>query len=398
MVTTISPDRLKQLLDDDEAFTLLDTRPEESYDAWHVRGAVNYPFGADETVDDGHLDRIDELVGEDDRVVTICATGISSGTLATQLAEELDDREVNAVDGGMKAWSGVYDHVEIDVGESARAVQLQRRAKGCLSYVVGCAETGEAVAVDPTEDIDEVKAAATDGELTIAAVIDTHVHADHVSGGRRLADELDVPYYLGERAAERNLDLEFEGLGRNETIAVGELSLKALYTPGHTSEMISVLVGEDAALTADTLHVDSVGRTELEFSDDDGDEGARMLYESLHRTLLAEPDSLTVLPGHVTVTEEGEFDVGEAGTASEKANGNAVSGGEAGEPVATTIRDARTGIDVLQLDEEAFVERLADPGAKPANYEEIIEINRGVREMDPEDRTELELGPNNCSA
>ncbi|ELZ09372.1 rhodanese [Halovivax asiaticus JCM 14624] len=396
MVTTIAPDRLKQLLDDGEEFTLLDTRPEESYGSWHVRGAVNYPFGIHEDLDDGQLDEIEELVG-DDRVVTICAKGLSSGNLATQLAEELDDREVNAVDGGMKAWSGVYDTVEIDVGESARTVQLQRRAKGCLSYVVGCAETGEAVAVDPTEDIDEVKAAAAGSDLTISAVLDTHVHADHVSGGRRLADELDVPYYLGERAAERGVEVDFEGLGRNETIEVGELSMKALYTPGHTSEMISMLVGGEAVLTADTLHVNSVGRTELEFSEDDseahsgsgkasgeaanGDEGARMLYESIHRTLLSEPESLTVLPGHVTVTGDGEFEVGSPG-----------------ELITTTVRDARTGIDVLQLDEESFVERLADPGEEPANYEDIIEINRGVRELDPEERTELELGPNNCSA
>ncbi|AGB17234.1 Zn-dependent hydrolase, glyoxylase [Halovivax ruber XH-70] len=380
MVTTIAPDRLKQLLDDGEEYTLLDTRPEDSYEAWHVRGAQNYPFGPDEAVD-GHLEEIEELVGDHDRVVTICAKGLSSGNLATQLAEELDDREVNAVDGGMKAWSGVYDHVEVDIGESARAVQLQRRAKGCLSSVVGCAETGEAVAVDPTEDIDEVKAAAAGSDLTISAVIDTHVHADHVSGGRRLADELDVPYYLGERATARDVEVDFDGLGRNETIEVGELTMKALYTPGHTSEMISILVGDEAVLTADTLHVNSVGRTELEFSDGDGDEGARMLYESIHRTLLSEPESVTVLPGHVTVTGDGEFEVGSPG-----------------EPITTSVGDARTGIDVLQLDEEDFVERLADPGEKPANYEDIIEINRGVRDPDPEERTELELGPNNCSA
>ncbi|WP_247729986.1 MBL fold metallo-hydrolase [Halovivax limisalsi] len=380
MVTTISPDRLKQLLDSGEDFTLLDTRPEASYESWHVRGAQNYPFGTDEELD-GQPEEIEELVGEDDRVVTICAKGLSSGNLATQLAEALEDRDVNAVDGGMKAWSGVYDHVGIDLGESARAVQLQRRAKGCLSYVVGCAETGAAVAVDPTEDTDEAKAAAAEGDLTISAVIDTHVHADHVSGGRRLADDLDVPYYLSERAADRDLDLAFEGLGRNETIEVGDLTVKALYTPGHTSEMLSVLVGDAAVVTADTLHVNAVGRTELEFGEGNGDEGARMLFESIHRTLLAEPDSLTVLPGHVTVTVEGEFEVGAPG-----------------EPITTTIHDARTGIDVLQLDEGAFVERLADPGEEPANYEDIIELNRGVRELAPEERTELELGPNNCSA
>ncbi len=397
MVTTISPDRLKELLDEDEEFTLLDTRPEESYESWHIHGAINYPFDPEETLD-GTVEELSELVGDDERVVTICAKGLSSGNLATQLTDTVD-WEVNAVDGGMKAWSSVYDHVPIDVdepnrgvetangterpvsGADARVVQLQRRAKGCLSYVVGCAETGEAVVVDPTEDIDESKAAAAEAGLTIQAVIDTHVHADHVSGGRRLATELGVSYYLSEHATERDVEVDYEGLGRNEVIEVGELECKALYTPGHTSEMLSLLVDGVAVLTADTLHADSVGRTELEFAEDAGETGAKMLYESLHRTVLAEPESVTVLPGHVTVTEGGEFAVGAPG-----------------EPITTTVREARTDMDVLQLDEDEFVDRLADPGEEPANFEEIIEINRGARELDPEERTELELGPNNCSA
>ena len=380
MVTTISAEQLKRYLDDDEPFALVDTRTKESFDAWHVSGALNFPFGPEEELD-GQLEGLRELVGDADRLVTICAKGISSTNLAAQLAETTDEWELQAVDDGMNGWSGVYDSVEVETGASARIVQLQRRAKGCLSYVVGCAETGAAVAVDPTDDVDEVKAAAREAELRIDGVIDTHVHADHVSGGRRLASELGVPYYLGEHAAERGLEYEFEALGRNEVLEVGALEVKALETPGHTSDMITLLVDELALLTADTLHANSVGRTELEFSDDEGKEGARLLYENLHRTLLAEPESLTVLPGHVTVTADGEF-----------------AHGQPGEPIATTIREARTGLDILQLDEAAFVERLADAGEKPANYEEIIDINRGVGELDSDERTELELGPNNCSA
>ena len=281
----------------------------------------------------------------------------------------------------MKAWSGVYDAVPVDVGDGIEVVQLQRRAKGCLSYVVGCAETKAAVVVDPTDDPDAVTTVAGEAGLSIERVIDTHVHADHVSGGRRLADDLGIPYSLGERATERDLEVDFEALGRNEVCSVGDVSIKALETPGHTSEMIGLLVDDRAILTADTLHADSVGRTELEFGDDAGERGARMLYETLHRTVLSLPETVRVLPGHVTVTSEGEFAVGRPG-----------------EPITTTIGEARTGLDVLQLDEEAFVERLADPGEKPANYEEIIEINRGVRALAPEERIELELGPNNCSA
>ena len=415
MVTTLSPDRLAELQDADEEFVLVDTRSKESYESWHVKGAVHVPFGPEEDLEsDGQLDALEELVGDADRVITICGKGLSSGNLATQLESATDEFEVQAVDGGMEAWSGVYDHVTIDVGEGVTVVQLQRRAKGCLGYVVGCAETGEAVVVDPTADTEECRIAAGEHGLRVVGVIDTHVHADHVSGGRELATDLDVPYYLGERAAERDLAYEYVSLGRNEVLEVGDLDVKALYTPGHTSESISVLVDDQALLTADTLHADSTGRTELEFGEESeaqrasedvssaersfaddraatprdsgetangGERGARLLYESLHRTLLAEPEGIVVLPGHVSVSADGEF-----GTAAP------------GEPISTTVGEARTGIDVLELEKDAFVERLGDAGEKPANYEAIIDLNRGVREEPPEARTELEMGPNNCSA
>ncbi|MFC4542791.1 MBL fold metallo-hydrolase [Halosolutus amylolyticus] len=380
MVTTLSPDRLVELQDEDADFVLVDTRPEDSYESWHVTDAVHFPFGPEEDVD-GRLEDLEDLVGDTDRVITICAKGLSSGNLATQLDSATDEFEVNAVDGGMKGWSGVYDRVALDVADDLTVVQLQRRAKGCLSYLVGCAETGDAIVVDPTADTDEFTAAAAEQGLTIVGVVDTHVHADHVSGGRELAAELAVPYYLGDRAEERGVEFEYRPLERNEVIAVGNREVKAIAAPGHTTEMITLLVDDAALLTADTLHVDSTGRTELEFSEDEGEQGARMLYETLHRTILAEPDSVAVLPGHVTVTSDGRF-----------------GHGQPGEPITTTIGEARTGIDVLALDEEAFVDRLADAGEKPANFEEIIDLNRGATAEPPEERTELELGPNNCSA
>jgi len=380
MVNTISPERLAELQDEDGEYVLVDTRPEDNYESWHVSGAVNFPFGPEEELD-GKLADLRDVVGDTDRVIAICAKGISSSNLATRLESATDEFDVVAVDGGMKGWSGVYDRVEIDVGEELTIVQLQRRAKGCLGYLVGCAETGEAVVVDPTADTDEYEAAAEEADLSITGVIDTHVHADHISGGHQLADDLEVPYYLGEHASKRDVEREYTPLEHNDVLSVGEREFKALHTPGHTSEMISLLVDDRALLTADTLHVDSTGRTELEFSDDEGERGARMLYKTLHQTILSEPESLVVLPGHVTVTADGEFEHGAPG-----------------EPIRTTIRDARTGIDLLGLDEDAFVERMADAGEKPSNYEEIIEFNRGVTAIPPEDRVELELGPNNCSA
>lgn len=397
MVTTLSADRLAALLDENEAFTLVDTRPEESYESWHMPGAIHFPFGPEEELN-GRLEEFEETVGDAERVITTCAKGISSGNLATQLESTTDEYDVQTVDGGMEGWSGVYSHVEIETGsenEGLTVVQVQRRAKGCLGYVVGCVRTGEAVVVDPTADIDEYQLAAEEAGLTITGVIDTHVHADHISGGRELADQLEVPYYLSERATERGVEVKFTPLERNEVVSVGEHEVKAVVAPGHTSEMINLLVDDVALLSADTLHVDSTGRTELEFdeseSEDDsesadepaktGETGARLLHESLHRTILAEPESIRVLPGHVTVTADGKFEHGSPG-----------------EAVETTIRTARTEIDLLDLEEDEFVDRMADAGEKPANYEEIIDLNRGAESAPPEERTELELGPNNCSA
>ena len=382
MVTTLSADRLAELQDGDEEYALLDTRPEESFESWHVAGAINFPFGPEEDLD-GRLEELEDVVDGTERVLTVCAKGISSGNLATQLESATDEYDVAAIEGGMKGWSRVYDRARISAGDSVELVQVQRRAKGCLSYVIGCPETGEAVVVDPTADTDEFAVAAEEAGLSIAGVIDTHVHADHVSGGPELANRLEVPYYLGERVAERGVEVEHTPLERNEVLEVGTLGLKALETPGHTSEMLSILIDDRALLTADTLHVDSTGRTELEFNEDDGERGARLLYESLHRTVLAEPESIVVCPGHVTVTADGEF-----------------THGSPGEPIETTIRAARTGIDVLDLEEDVFVDRMADAGEKPSNYEEIIGYNRGTpdEELESEDRLELELGPNNCSA
>ncbi len=159
MVTTLSADRLAELVDGDDEFALVDTRPEDSYESWHVPGAVHFSFGPEEELDD-RLEAFADVVGDTDRVITVCAKGISSGNLATRLESATDAYDVATVDGGMKGWSGVYDHVQIDVGgggvgidtDAPTIVQLQRRATGCLGYVVGCPATGEAIVVDPTDE------------------------------------------------------------------------------------------------------------------------------------------------------------------------------------------------------------------------------------------------------
>ncbi|USZ69256.1 rhodanese-like domain-containing protein [Halorussus salilacus] len=381
MPAKVTPERLADMLDTGEEFVLLDTRPEESYEAWHVPGAEHFPFDAEESLSDGRTDDIDALLDGHDRIVTICAKGISSDHFADELGDAGYD-DVAVVTGGMEAWSQVYETVPVPTEGRAQILQVQRRAKGCLGYVVADPVAGEAAVVDPTRHAAEFRAPAAERDWEITRVFDTHVHADHVSGGRKLAEELGVPYHLGAAARERGVEYEFEPLDRNEVVEVGDVQIKAVGAPGHTTEMVNYLVGDEALLTGDTLFVDSVGRTELEFGDDAAAEGARMQYESLHRTLLAEPDTVAVLPGHVDVNSEGEF-----------------SEGRPGEPVASTVGDLRTGLDLLGLSGDEFVERLTDADhEKPPNYEEVIAINLGIESVEADEATELEMGPNRCSA
>jgi thiosulfate/3-mercaptopyruvate sulfurtransferase len=377
MYQSLSADQFRDRLDGDEPVTVVDTRPDESFESWRIADAVQFFYKPDHEFD-AEAFAAETGLDPDDPIVTMCAIGKSSGALA----EELDAagyENVAVVEGGMEAWSAVYDHVQIEYDEFT-VVQLQRRAKGCLGYVI--ASEGEAAVVDATRHTEEFEAAVDSLDSEIVAVFDTHVHADHISGGRELAAEGDVPYYLGETATDRDVSDEFEPLGPNEVREVGAVDIKALSTPGHTSEMVSYLVGTEAVLTGDTVFVDSVGRTELQFGEGDATTGAELLYDSLHRTLLAEPDSVTVLPGHFAVDNDGTVAI------------------TPGEPVDTTVGLLRTGLDLLQTNREAFVEHLtARIPEKPPNYERVIEINTGRTEIeDEQEATEIELGPNRCAA
>jgi glyoxylase-like metal-dependent hydrolase (beta-lactamase superfamily II) len=249
--------------------------------------------------------------------------------------------------------------------------------------VIGSAATGEAAVVDATRHVDRFEVVAAEAGLTIEHVLDTHVHADHISGGRELADRLDVPYHLGEVAAERDVAYEYEPVADGDTIELGDVELTALHTPGHTSEIVTYLVDDEVLLSADTLFVESVGRTELQFGDAEAATGAELLYESLHDTILELPEETRVLPGHVSVTADGRYEVASPG-----------------EPIAARLGDLRSDLDLLGLDREPFVARLTDQTPeKPPNYERVIAINTG-REApaDETEATELELGPNNCAA
>jgi glyoxylase-like metal-dependent hydrolase (beta-lactamase superfamily II)/rhodanese-related sulfurtransferase len=176
--------------------------------------------------------------------------------------------------------------------------QLQNEESGCLSYLIGCGQVGEAVVVDPGRDrVDEYLRLARRKGLKITRIVETHTHADHISGNRDLAALTKAPILLhrSAQAAFGHVALE-----DGEEIHVGNVALKVLHTPGHTPDSLCLLVtdrsrGSDPwfVLTGDTLFIGDVGRPDL-----GGVGAAEDLYESLRRALLLLPDSVEVYPAH----------------------------------------------------------------------------------------------------
>ena len=231
---------------------------------------------------------------------------------------------------------------------------------GCAAYVFGCGTVGKGAVVDPQErDLDAYVAFAEAKRLKITHVIDTHVHADHRSGGRALAERTGAVYALYRSAVVR---FPFEPLDDGQQIELGNTIIKVIHTPGHTPESVSLLVsdlrrGPDPwfVLTGDTLFVGAVGRPDLPGR---ARENASELFSSLHEKLLTLPDALEVYPGHFA--------------------GSACGAGMSGKPSSTIAFEKRWNA-TLSLDREAFVDALSDVPAKPGDMAEILAANRGER-------------------
>ena len=165
----------------------------------------------------------------------------------------------------------------------------QLRSGGCLSYLVGCDQTGTGAIVDPALDlVDRYAALATEKGLRVRYVIDTHTHADHFSAARTVARQLEARIVVHRLASAPFADIRVDD---GELLALGALRIRVMHTPGHTDDSIC-LVLPDRVLTGDTLLIGGTGRTDLPTGDPDA------LYDSLHGKLLRLDDGLRVFPAH----------------------------------------------------------------------------------------------------
>ena len=179
--------------------------------------------------------------------------------------------------------------------------QITTPGLGCFSYIIGCPGAGVMAVVDPKRDIDVYLAVAAKQGMRITHIFDTHVHADHISGGRELRRATGADIYLHASAP---VEYEIKRVNSGDVFELGNALLRVLHTPGHTPNSISLLVTDRARtdqpamiLTGDLLFVGDTGRPDLPGAEI-LDEQIRNLYDSLHTTLGELPDFLEVYPAH----------------------------------------------------------------------------------------------------
>ena len=229
---------------------------------------------------------------------------------------------------------------------------------GCAAYLFGCGTLGRCAVVDAHErDVDAYADFAASKGMRITHVIDTHVHADHRSGGPQLARKVGALYCLHESAP---VALAFEPLRDGQELDLGNTRVKVLHTPGHTPESVCLVVtdlrrGPEPwfVLTGDTLFVGAVGRPDLPGHARDN---AGELYDSIHARLLTLPDDLEVCPAHFA--------------------GSACGAGMSGKPSSTIAFEKRWN-PMLSRSREDFMAALSEVPPKPAEMEQILRFNQG---------------------
>lgn len=229
---------------------------------------------------------------------------------------------------------------------------------GCAAYLFGCGTLGKGTVVDArADDIDAYLTFASDKGLRLTHVIDTHIHADHRSGGPELARRAGAQYCVHESADVR---FPFTALHDDDDIELGNTRVKVLHTPGHSPDSICLVVTDLKrgsapwfVLTGDTLFVGAVGRPDLPGR---ARENAAQLYSSLHDKLLRLPDDLEIYPGHFS--------------------GSVCGAGLSGKPSSTLAFEKRWN-PMLSFDRKQFVDALSDVPPKPAGMERVLAFNRG---------------------
>ncbi|MFF5398287.1 MBL fold metallo-hydrolase [Peribacillus butanolivorans] len=361
----------KKVINKAELF-ILDVRNESDFNDWKIEGEnfefLNIPYF-------DLLDGVEEIIDKipaNEEILVVCAKEGSSIMVAEMLSEA--GLDVSYLKGGMKAWSEHLEPVKIgDLNNGGEIYQFVRLGKGCLSYMI--ISNGEAAVIDSTRMTDIYVDFADSIGAKITHVFDTHLHADHISGGRKIAESANATYWLPPKDATE-VTFEYQPLEGGKVVTIGHtaINIHALYSPGHTIGSTSFVVDEKYLLSGDILFIDSIGRPDLAGLAEDwvGD-----LRETLYTRYRELSDELIVLPSHFMIIEE----LNEDGSVAKKLGELFVENHGLNIADETEFRELVTG----------------NLPPQPNAYQEIRETNMGKITPDEEKQREMEIGPNRCA-
>jgi len=369
---------------------VLDVRNREEFARFPLEGAslsaINLPYfemleagGKDDMVDSVvacvEQDFADKLP-KDSPVLAVCAKGDTSEYVMQGLQRLGYD--AGSLKGGMKAWGNYYEWQAIVDTPELGIFQISRPARGCLSYMV--VGDGKAIVVDPLRHLHPYTELAGAHNCRVTTIIDTHSHADHISGGIAMAAVTGAAYYLHPYDAIHPIDMlpatfSYEPIKEGQVFSIGQHELRVMHIPGHTLGLVALIFDDWYLLSGDSIFIRSIARPDLG--------GKAEAWAPLHtrslRRILELPEKITVLPGHFSSLEEGN---------------------RAGQFLAT-LADLKRNNDslvVLQREDDAdFVGYLL--GSLPKfipEYVEIKRVNTGLISPAEDDAATLELGKNVC--
>jgi len=361
----------KKVFNNEELF-ILDVRNETDFQDWKIEGHnfdyLNVPYF-------DLLDGVEEIMDKipsNKEVLVVCAKEGSSIMIAEMLSDA--GLTVSYLNGGMKEWSEYLEPVKVgSLKDGGEIYQFVRIGKGCLSYMV--ISNGEAAIIDSTRMTDVYLEFAESKGAKITHVFDTHLHADHISGGRVIAEKTNATYFLPPKDATE-VTFNYTPLEGGKNVMIGDTSINihAIHSPGHTIGSTSFVVDEKFLLSGDILFIDSIGRPDLAGMAEDwvGD-----LRESLYKRYRELSEELIVLPAHFMIIDE----LNQDGSVSEKLG---------------TLFSNNHG---LNIDDENEFRKIVTENLppQPNAYQEIRETNMGKITPNVEKQREMEIGPNRCA-
>ncbi|MFO7593403.1 MAG: MBL fold metallo-hydrolase [Pseudomonadota bacterium] len=392
-ITAAAPQQVWQSLQEKEPMFILDVRNAEEFERWQVEGprstppTLNIPYyelldleGEEEDVTEavmrGVEGQIKDQLPSDRPILAVCAEGNTSNYVAEGLRRlGFDARNM---EGGMEAWGNFYYWVPVEQTEKFSLFQVVRPARGCLSHVL--ISEHHAAVFDPARHIEHYQDLASAEGARIELVLDTHLHADHLSGGPAMGEYEHIPYYLHPYDAIHPMDMlpariVYSPLEAEQTLRLGQVKIQALHFPGHTLGMIAFLIDGRYLLSGDSLFLESIARPDLGGK---AEGWTPLLYQSLQR-MVELPDATVVLPAHFSDIHAGEE--------------NGLYRATLGD-----LKQHNSGLQKVAEGEQAFTDYILDSlPTFPEEYIEIKRANAGLAWPDERKRQELELGKNICA-